>query len=170
MTDGIHIKLCEETDIPHLLNLVETGHHQTEPDYFKTALQEQADKKRLIFLSYVDNRLAGYVHLNFRPQYAPFLRLEIPEIQDLFVHPDFRRQGLGEGLIAVCENHVREMNKDEIGIGVGITAEFGAAQRLYVRLGYKPDGAGIVFDRGPVMTGELKPIDDRLCLMLMKSL
>jgi GNAT superfamily N-acetyltransferase len=170
MTDGIHIRLCEEADIPHLAQLAQDGHHQTEPDYFETAYKEQCEAFRIVFLAVVNGHLAGYVHLNFRPLYTPFVRLAIPEIQDLFVHPDFRRQGIGEHLIAACEGHTRAMGKSDIGIGVGVVGDFGAAQRLYTRLGYRPDGAGAVFERVPVKTGEVRPLDDRLCLMLLKNL
>jgi GNAT superfamily N-acetyltransferase len=170
MPPQIQVQLLQSSDLPALYTLIETGKHTTEAHYFETSLQEQIDKKRVVYLAFCDDQLAGYVHLNFFPAYAPFLRLHIPEIQDLFVHPDFRRQGIGERLIQICETLCVERNISEIGIGVGMLSSFGAAQRLYTRLGYSPDGAGIVFDRIPVVPGDIKPIDDRLCLMLIKEL
>ena len=34
----------------------------------------------------------------FKPRYAPFLHLGMPEIQDLLVVPEFRRNGVGQHL------------------------------------------------------------------------
>lgn len=164
------MKLCEIGDVPILNQFVKNAAHPIEIQYFETAFQEQIDQKRIILLAFVDEALAGYAHLNFYPQYVPFSRLRIPEIQDLFVHPDWRRQGVGEYLIKSCERATKEKGFDTIGIGVGVVSTFGSAQRLYVRLGYVPDGAGIVFDRQNVQSGDIRPIDDRLCLMLMKHL
>ncbi len=174
MTGFPSIRQMTEPDIPVLVALASAGGHFIESDYFETAFQEQTDNKRIVLLAHagdgVGDRLVGYVHLNFFPQYAPFLRLGIPEIQDLFVHPDARRQGVGEQFIHACERAAAERGATDIGIGVGVTGEFGSAQRLYTRLGYIPDGAGAVFERIPVSTGDVRPIDDRLCLMLFKSL
>lgn len=165
----LSIRMCDSVDIPQLYAVCESGGHETDPLYFETALAEQADQKRWVFLAFLGETLAGYAHVNFFPQYAPFLRLAIPEIQDVFVHPEFRRQGVGAALIAACESSVRQRGNDTIGIGVGVSGRFGAAQRLYIRLGYLPDGAGAVFDRTPVTSGDVRPIDDRLCLMLIRS-
>ena len=170
MTGFPSIRQMVQSDIPVLMDMTYSGGHFIEPDYFETALQEQMDNKRIVFLACYDDKVIGYVHLNFYPQYAPFLRLEIPEIQDLFVHPDARRQGVGECLVAACEAEAIKRRLSDIGIGVGVTGNFGAAQRLYTHLGYMPDGAGAVFDRIPVSMGDVRPIDNRVCLMLIKSL
>lgn len=139
-----------------------------EAGYFEEAWQEQGEGKRLVVLAFLDNRLCGFAHYNRFPRYAPFHRLGIPEIQDLFVLPEFRRSGVGAGIVGFCEMLGRDDEKADIGIGVGVSGKFGTAQRLYARLGFLPDGAGVVFDREGVRDGEVKPIDDRLCLMLMK--
>lgn len=170
MAERYIIEKLRAEHIPALDELVASGGHQTESAYFETALEEQQDRKRDVLLAYLGGDLVGYVHLNFFPQYIPFLRLKIPEIQDLFVHPAFRRQGVGETLIRACEKLTKESGVGHIGIGVGMTSRYGAAQRLYARLGYVPDGAGVVFDRVPVATGDVRPIDDRLCLMLIKDI
>jgi GNAT superfamily N-acetyltransferase len=161
-------RLLTAGDIPALDAL--TAGHIAESGYFAESLVEQDAGKRQVFLCFRDETLAGYAHLNFSPKYAPFRRLGIPEIQDVFVHPDFRRQGVGAGLVQVCEDATRQAEKTDIGIGVGVGSEFGAAQRLYARLGYIPDGAGVVFDREGVSGGDMRPVDDRLCLMLVKGL
>ena len=112
----------------------------------------------------------GYILLNHQPQYAPFRRLGIPELQDLLVTPDARHQGIGAALISFAEDIARQSGATDIGIAFGLDSTYGAAQRLYVRLGYVPDGNGVVYDRTAVPVGALKPLDDLYCLMLLKSL
>lgn len=170
MVPNLSIHLCELGNIPALNQFVIGANHSIEDRYFETAFQEQVDKKRLIFLAYSDGDLVGYAHLNFFPQYAPFLRLGIPEIQDIVVHPNVRRQGIGEVLVKACEAEAKARGMTEVGIGVGVTGNFGSAQRLYHRMGYTPDGNGAVFDRIPIQNGDIRPVDDRLCLMLIKHL
>ncbi|QQG37113.1 MAG: GNAT family N-acetyltransferase [Micavibrio aeruginosavorus] len=143
---------------------------ESEAAYFEKCLQEQEEGRRLIFLAWVEENPAGYVFLNRRPRYQPFRRLDIPEIQDLYVAPPYRRQGIGEALVKACERQVLKEGCAQIGIAVGLHAGFGAAQRLYVRLGYMPDGGGVTYDREPVRTGEMRPVDDDLTLMLVRDM
>lgn len=138
--------------------------------YFSRCLEEQTQGKRIVLIARQKEQVAGYVFLNWSPRYQPFRRLEIPEIQDLYVVPEFRRQGIGEALVAECERLGRERGCTQMGIAVGLHAGFGSAQRLYVRLGYVPDGGGIVYDREAVRIGELRAIDDELSLMMVKDL
>lgn len=105
-----------------------------------------------------------------RPRYAPFLRFNIPEIQDVNVHPDCRQQGIATALIKACEKFAKDEGHMMIGIGVGVSANYGPAQRLYAKLGYLPDGAGLVYDGEPVPFGVSKPNDDDLCMMMTKDL
>lgn len=170
MALNLSIQICDNSNIPALNQFVIDAKHAIEDDYFETAFLEQIDKKRLIYLAFSNGTLVGYAYLNFFPQYAPFLRLSIPEIQDIVVHPNERRQGIGEQLIWACEAEARARSLSDIGIGVGVSGNFGPAQRLYHRMGYSPDGNGVVFERIPVQSGDIRPVDDRLCLMLIKQL
>ena len=114
--------------------------------------------------------LLGYVFFNCQPKYNLYKRLGIAEIQDLNVHPDHRRQGYATMLIQACENVAAAAGDNMIGISVGLTADYGAAQRLYNKLGYEPDGNGVTYDRQVVTHGAKMPVDDDLCLMLIKTL
>ncbi len=144
--------------------------HVTEEHYFIDSWEEQQEERRVVLVAELDGSIAGYVHYNRRPQYQPFRSLRIPEIQDLYVDHKFRRMGIGRALIAACEELARADGMQEIGIGVGVGSNFGNAQKLYVGLGFVPDGAGAVFERAPISVGEVRPVDDRLCLMMFKSL
>ena len=134
----------------------------------KAALQ--SSKRAILIAQTATGTPIGQVHLNFNPQYPLFQRLHIPEIQDLLTAPSHRGQGVGTALIAACEDTARKAGATDIGIAFGLDASFGAAQRLYIRHGYIPDGAGVVYDRKPVPVGAMKPLDDLYCLMLTKDL
>ena len=109
----------------------------------------------------------GFCVLNHKPKYTLYARLGIPEIQDIFVLPECRGQGIATSLIRHCESLCKV---DMIGISVPVTSAFGTAQRLYARLGYIPDGNGVTYDRDIVPTGTLARADENLCLMLIKDL
>ncbi|MFM7321183.1 MAG: GNAT family N-acetyltransferase, partial [Armatimonadota bacterium] len=74
-------------------------------------------------------------------EYPGFRSEGVPEITDLNVWPDWRRRGIASALLDVVEDRICEVS-DRAGIAVGLTCDYGAAQRLYVLRGYVPDGAG----------------------------
>ena len=57
-----------------------------------------------------------------------------------------------------------------VGIGVGLYDGYGAAQKLYVKRGYIPDGQGITYNYKPVAYGEKVPLDDDLVLWFTKEI
>lgn len=115
--------------------------------------------------------LAGYAMINWHPAYPLYRRLNIAEIQDLYIHPDFRRRGLARYLIAHCEQNAKDAGHSQIGISVGLHSGYGPAQRLYAGMGYMPDGNGIAYDnQGVTPHSKPYPIDDYLCLMMVKEL
>ena len=57
-----------------------------------------------------------------------------------------------------------------VGIGVGLHEAYGAAQRLYVRRGYVPDGRGVACGGAAVPEGERVVMDDETILYLTKAL
>ncbi len=141
-----------------------------EPDFFDRCLAEQRNQKRMVLVAEQDGKIVGCAHLVWSPAYAPFRRTDIPEIQDLAVVSAARRNGIGALLVDACEQSARQAGKTAIGIGVGLDSAYGAAQRLYVRKGYIPDGAGICHDDAPVRAGELRAVDDLLTLKMIKNL
>ena len=138
--------------------------------YFEIGLERQAKGKSFTFVMSVGGQVIGYCLLNLAPKYKPYARLEIPEIQDLNVLPDYRRRGFGRQIITHCESVARERGFEQIGISFGLDSSYGAAQRLYVQMGYVPDGLGVTYDREFVRAGDIRAVDDDLCLMLIKDL
>lgn len=95
--------------------------------------------------------------------------MKIPEIQDLNVLPEFRNRGIASALLDHGEKVVAK-ESSTVGIGVGLHPGYNAAQRLYAKRGYIPDGRGISYrDRYP-REGESVVLDDHLLLHLMKHL
>lgn len=145
------------------------GKHEQD-DYFVYQFEHQKDGTRDVYMAALDGMDAGYCVFNRTPKYVPFKKLKIPEIQDLNVLPNFRRRGIGRAIIEHCENQAATEGFMEMGIGVGVLASYGSAQRLYVKMGYIPDGLGMNHDRKQIAAGEFRPIDDDLSLMMVKNL
>ncbi len=139
-------------------------------DYFERAMEHQAAGERLVFMAEYDGQAVGYCMLSWNPKYGFYKAMGYPEIQDLNVLPAFRGKGIASTMIEVCEDLARKKDLSHIGISVGLTATYGPAQRLYFKLGYMPDGHGVTYDRKAVAFGEFRPVDNDLCLMLVKDL
>tara|TARA_R110002111_G_scaffold110368_2_gene169841 strand:- start:131 stop:622 length:492 start_codon:yes stop_codon:yes gene_type:complete len=127
------------------------------------------NKQRDVFILRKNAQIMGYVTLNYKPLYGLYRRLNIPEIQDLYIAPEFRRQGLASLLLDHCEQTAKEKGATEIGISVSVSAEFGVAQQLYIARGYNVDGNGVTYNREIVMNGTSKLVDENLCLMMIKN-
>ncbi|MFH1157628.1 MAG: GNAT family N-acetyltransferase [Pseudomonadota bacterium] len=176
--EAVSIRPAVEADLDGLYRIAADMEMVNEPEYFEKCFAEQKAGKRIIFVAGSCGRLIGYVQLNWTPLYPTFKRLNIPEVQDLNVVPDARGQGIGGRLVDACEKIVRKAGKPEIGISVGLCQRYGAAQRLYVKKAYVPDGAGVCYDDVPLRAGELwstlwrRPTgaDNLLTLKLVKVL
>jgi GNAT superfamily N-acetyltransferase len=169
-TGNLAILEAKEQDIPVLWDIVHSMGAAREPGYFERQYSSQIAGQRRLLIAWQGEKAAGYGVLNWQPKYPFFQKLNIPEIQDLNVLPQCRGRGLARSIIAMCEEEARTRGHDYMGISVGLHSGFGAAQRLYARLGYIPDGQGVTYDRAAVQAGEFRPVDDHLCLMMLKSL
>lgn len=125
---------------------------------------------RLVLVAEIGKQAVAYGTLNFKSPYPPFKKGRVPEIQDLNVGRPYRRQGIATQLIAALEKQVCASGQRTIGIGVGMEPGYGQAQRLYVKMGYIPDGRGVTYNHRPVVYGQRYPADDDLVLYFTKSL
>jgi GNAT superfamily N-acetyltransferase len=166
---NLDILKAGRADLPRLRTLSDAfGARET--DYFERQLEYQSQREREMLLAVFEGTDCGYAILNWQPKYVFFKKLEVPEIQDLNILPAFRRRGIATAVIGYCEARARARGCAHMGIGVGLYAAYGPAQRLYVKLGYVPDGNGITYDRRAVAPGEIRPVDDQLSLMMVKDL
>lgn len=130
--------------------------------------QEQQENIRTVGVIERNHEILGYGSLLLRSEYPHFS--SIPEIADVWVYDEHRGRGVGTQLIKWLEKLAKEKGYKEIGIGVGLYADYGPAQKLYFHLGYCPDGHGITYKCQPTIPGESYPLDDDLILWLRKSL
>ena len=73
-------------------------------------------------------------------------------------------------MIDELENEARLREYSSIGLGVGLYADYGHAQNLYIKKNYKPDKRGIAYNDKPIKYGESVTLDDNLTLMFVKKL
>jgi GNAT superfamily N-acetyltransferase len=136
---------------------------------FEEKLAAHRRGERVVLVGTLNGEVAAHGTLVWWPAYPPFRAAHIAEIQDLNVAPPFRRRGLATAIIVEAERRASERT-DRIGIGFGLHAGYGAAQQLYVRLGYVPDGRGVsVLGQFPA-EGQVVMLDDDLTLYLTKRL
>lgn len=167
--DNVDIQQLSEADlaeIPAAFAAVQWPGKAAEQ--YRRYLREQSDGTRLILVARSEGTFAGYVTVVWQSAYPPFRDAGIPEIQDFNVLPDFRRRGIGSALMDAAEQAVAE-RVDIVGIGVGLYADYGSAQRMYARRGYIPDGRGVNY-HGPVKPGATVRVDDDLILMMTRHL
>lgn len=136
---------------------------------YQRYFSEQQSGARHVFVATAAEAFAGYVTLSWRPTYPSFIEEKVPEIQDLNVLPQFRRAGVGSALLDAAERHAAT-RVAAVGIRVGLDQGYAAAQRLYVRRGYVPDGLGLARGDRTVAFGEQVVVDHDLLLSFTKQL
>lgn len=133
-------------------------------------LDEEAVGERLVRVATFRGDLAGYVTIQWRSGDLTFARLGIPEIKDLNVVPSLRGRGIASALLTAVEEEIARRGP-VAGLRVGLHSGYGAAQRLYVRRGYVPDGAGAVDASGvAVPEGATLRLDDEIAIRLTRRL
>jgi GNAT superfamily N-acetyltransferase len=144
------------------------GWNKPVEQYVRYAAQQESGV-RTCWVALWDEDFAGYVTLNWAPQYPGIVGTGIPDIQDLNVLPHFRRRGIASRLLDEAEAEAATRSKI-VAIGVGLHPGYNAAQVLYVKRGYVPDGLGVEYDNRYVGEGELVRFDDHLALHFTKEL
>jgi GNAT superfamily N-acetyltransferase len=166
----IRVRIMAERDIPGLIAADGGRWWRRHENYWRACLARQAAGERVALIATLDGRIAGYAYLSWRSQYPAFQALDIPEIGDLRVGEPYRRRGVGTAIIRRCERLARARGCAAIGLGVGLYADYGSAQRLYIRLGYALDGAGVTYANHTLPVGATARLDDELILWMLKPL
>ncbi len=135
---------------------------------YQQYLKEQENNQRRVWIAWGENNFVGYVTLKWHSDYQPFSSQNIPEISDLNVLPKFRQQGVGSTLLDLAETEASTISPC-VGIGVGLYADYGNAQRLYVKRGYVPDGCGVTYENKSVEPWDTVRVDDDLVLWFVKK-
>ena len=167
--DGLAIRLLEAGDVPTIAAAFAAIGWNKPAAQYERYLAEQRRGERVALVAFQRDVFAGYVTIIWESGYAPFRDAGIPEIVDFNVLPQVRRRGIGSRLMEEAERRVAERSA-RVGIGVGMDRDYGAAQRLYVKRGYVPDGRGLISHDRPVAWGETVTVDDGLALYFTKDL
>jgi ribosomal protein S18 acetylase RimI-like enzyme len=115
---------------------------QQEEGRFEDYYIEHLRQLRLVFVAFEEDEAGnreyfGYVSILWEAPSTALWQRSIPEIVDIFVQKNARRQGIASALIAACENAAREKAHRKLGLSVRHGEDFAAARALYEKLGYK---------------------------------
>lgn len=137
-------------------------------DYHVRCWAENQSADRLTWIAFYGELFAGSVHLLKRSHYPWFVEQDIPEVNDFNVIPPLRQKGIGGALMDAVETHAFTVY-NRVGLGVGLVASYGSAQRLYAKRGFIPDGRGLMYPQQPVEQGTRVRADHDLNLYLVKA-
>jgi GNAT superfamily N-acetyltransferase len=166
---SLTIRRLEQRDIAQIAEAFkQLGWHKPVLLY-ERYLMEQHRQVREVYVAFVEGKFAGYLTVCWSSSYEPFQSEGIPEIVDFNVLPEYRRQGIGTQLMERAEHEIARMSV-VAGIGVGMTPDYGVAQRLYILRGYIPDGRGLHYRGRPVRYGDQIIVDDDLAFYFTKKL
>jgi GNAT superfamily N-acetyltransferase len=112
----------------------------------------------------------GHAAIVWESNYAGFRSRGIPLVHQIVVAGPFRRRGVATLLMDAAEQVARHRGISTLGITVGLSDEYGPAQRLYGRRGYIPDGRGACQGQRPLRKGTQLTMDDDLIIWLTKDL
>ena len=163
------IRHLKNKDIPEIANTFQQIGWNKPASQYERYLAQQEVGVRDVYVAFVQGEFAGYLTICWESSYQPFFVKSIPEIVDFNVLPKFRRMSIGTQLMDKAESEIAKKSP-VAGIGVGVTPDYGAAQRLYVLRGYVPDGLGLHWRDHHVHYREDIVVDDELALYLTKEL
>lgn len=129
----------------------------------------QNSGQRDIIIAEWQQQFAGYLTINWQPGYPLFKEKGIPEVADFNVLKKYQRLGIGTALMDEAEKRIQKIS-DYVGIGFGVYKDYGAAQILYIKRGYIPDGNGLSRLDKTLKYGESVVINDDLAFYLTKYL
>ena len=165
----LQINLLDEKEIHSNIDLfaehVYVGDVEQATEHFDEGLNGQSNT----FVAYVENSFAGYITIRWEPHNEYFREQNIPFIHHLEVKPNYQGQGIASQLMDAAEALIKT-RANYAGICVGLFGAYGAAQRLYIKRGYVPDGRGLCQGHRPVQEGETLIIDHDLVFWLVKTL
>ena len=142
---------------------------ETSHERHRLRVKDAAAKRCVALAADYHGHPAGFVSVYFPARINTYAEQNIPEVVDFGVFEKFRMRGVGAKLMDIAEKIAGE-RCDTVCLGVGLHSGYGAAQRLYIKRGYIPDGTGVWYqDRVCEPYTECRN-DDDLVLYLSKML
>ena len=162
------IRKMQESDIKDLSRGFISQGWPSREEILTRYFKEQESGEREVLVAEVDSAVAGYITILPSAKHGPFAEV-YPELSDFNVFEPFRNQGVGNQLLEEAEKRVKLVSI-KVSLGVGLHSGYGAAQRLYIKRGYIPDGTGVWYqNHQPAMNAVCEDIGE-LVLYLSKNL
>jgi len=165
----ITIRTLEQSDISVFVEKENAQGWGTTAEKFETRLKHQREGKAFALMAEYNGRAAGYINVYPDSEWGSFANMGYPEIVDFAVLEEFRRKGIGTGLMDIAEQISAEY-ADTVYLGVGLHSGYGSAQRMYVKRGYIPDGSGVWYKDKICTPYDTVINDDDLVLYISKKL
>ena len=138
----IVVRELRESDImPIVEGEIAQGWQGATREKYDMRLQHEAEGQCIPLCATYMGEPVGYVNLYFKA-YPPMDRYNCPEIVDFGVLEKYRKRGIGTRLMDIAEEIAADFG-DAVCLGVGLHSGYGSAQRMYIKRGYVPDGAGV---------------------------
>ncbi|MBQ7306084.1 MAG: GNAT family N-acetyltransferase [Clostridia bacterium] len=164
------IRNMEEADAPILVNEYNAQGWHDDVDGYMVRLKDQAEGKCIALTAEYQGQPAGNVYLYLDANEGPFKGKGWPIIVDFNVLMKYQRKGIGNRIMDVAEQ-IAAKYADTVCLGVGLSREYGTAQRMYAKRGYIPDGSGVWYqDKQCVQYETVCIVDDDLVLYMAKEL
>ena len=131
-------------ELARLFDLYRQFYRQaSDVDGAKTFLRERlTGGDSVIFVAFLEGAPAGFTQLY--PSLSSVLMQPIWILNDLFVTPDARRQGVAEGLMEHAAAFAKEAGAARLSLRTEVTNE--QAQALYEKLGWRQNTAFLTYD------------------------
>ena len=165
----IFIRTMNKNDIEKILDNYRDQGWGKSREVIESYFVRQNTTELFMFIAEYQNDVAGYTVLYPNAQNGPFKNENIPEIRDFIVFIKYQRKGIGKLILDVAENKALELS-DSVSLGVGLHYGYGAAQRIYIKRGYIPDGTGVWYNNVQLEQYANCKNDDDLVLFLLKEL
>ena len=168
--DDLVIRNMEEADASIFVDEYTAQGWHDDVEGYLMRLRDQAEGKCVALTAEYQGHPAGSLYLYMNAKEGPFKDKAWPEIVDFNVLKKYHRKGIGNRLMDVAEQ-IAAQYADTVCLGVGLSREYGTAQRMYVKRGYIPDGSGVWYQEKQCVQYEtVCTVDDDLVLFLSKKL
>lgn len=167
--ENLIIRSMKTTDIKIIYDTYMAYHWHPRLETYKNYYKEQENKQRYVFVAQMQGKVAGFTTLLALAGDGPFVDRGIPEVVDLAVFYPYLRQGIANKILDVAESTAATLS-DTVSLSVGLHDGYGAAQRIYAKRGYIPDGSGVWYKGRQLAQYRDCCNDDDLVLFLSKSL
>lgn len=97
-----------------------------------------------LFVATEKDRVVGFAYATYRWRHPMDQRYHVGSLDDLYVAPDVRRQGIGERLVRAALGRMKE--EDVQRVRTSALASNGPAQRLYAKIGFAPASYRVSID------------------------